>query len=155
MDEGWTRFVFERETGVAYRTLHDSELRTGGLAARFDAIVLPDQSRRALVEGHTAGSLPDQYCGGLGRDGVRALKAFVDAGGTLIALNGASELPLAEFGIGVDNALAATARTDFYCPGALLRVSIDGSSPLGHGLGETAAVRGLVRGRPGVRGPRS
>ena len=140
MDEGWTRFVFERETGVAYQTLHDSDLRTGDLGARFDAIVLPDQSRRAIVEGHAAGSLPDQYCGGLGREGVLALKAFVEAGGTLIALNGASELPLAEFGIGVSNALAAAAQADFYCPGALLRVSVDGSNPLGHGLGETTAV---------------
>ena len=29
MDEGWTRYVFEREMGVAYRNLHDHEVRGG------------------------------------------------------------------------------------------------------------------------------
>jgi hypothetical protein len=140
MDEGWTRYVFEHEAGVAYRTLHDSDVRAGGLARRFDAIVLPDQRRQALVDGHASGSLPEEYCGGLGSAGVAALRAFVEAGGTLIALNRATELPLAEFGLAVENALASLSASDYSCPGSLLRAQVDPSHPLGHGLGETTAL---------------
>jgi hypothetical protein len=133
MDEGWTRFVFEREAGVPYVTLHDADV-AGNLAARFDVIVLPDQTRREIVEGHASGTLPEEYCGGLGRQGVQALRSFVEAGGTLVALNGATQLPLAEFGLPARNALAGVAADDFYGPGSLLRVAVDASHPLGHGL---------------------
>jgi hypothetical protein len=140
MDEGWTRYVFEHEAGVPYRTLRDADVRAGNLARRFDAIVLPDQSRRELLQGQARGSLPDEYCGGLGPEGVAALKEFVSAGGTLIALNAASELPIAEFGLSVTNVLAGVKAGDFYGPGSLLRAAADASHPLAHGLGETTPL---------------
>jgi hypothetical protein len=140
MDEGWTRYVFEHEAGVPYETLRDADVRRGELIRRFDAIVLPDQRRRALLEGHESGSLPEEYCGGLGAAGVAALRAFVEAGGTLIALNRATELPLAEFGLAIENALASLQASDYYCPGSLLRAHVDPAHPLGHGLGETVAL---------------
>jgi hypothetical protein len=140
MDEGWTRHVFEKEMGVAYRTLHDADVRAGRLESRYDAIVLPDQERKELLEGHAAGSLPEPYTGGLGADGAARLKAFVEAGGTLVALNRATELPLRDFGIGASNALAGLKDDAFLCPGAILRAAVDASHPLAHGLGETSSV---------------
>ena len=48
MDEGWTRFVFEKEMGVAYQELHDREVRAGRLrgALRRDRASRPGARRR-------------------------------------------------------------------------------------------------------------
>ena len=70
MDEGWTRFVFEKQAGVDYETLHDQDLRRGGLRERFDAIVLPSQPPSQILNGHIAGEMPDEYTGGVGAAGV-------------------------------------------------------------------------------------
>jgi hypothetical protein len=151
MDEGWTRFVFEQQAGVDYQTLHDRDIQAGGLRARFDVIVLPDQSPAAIVNGHAAGSLPPEYTGGLGARGVQELKTFVEEGGTLAALNSASGVPLGHFGLAVRDALAeardrvprqeegAGVATDFYCPGSLLRVVME-RHPLTAGLPPAAAI---------------
>jgi hypothetical protein len=139
MDEGWTRFVFEREAGVSYVTLHDADI-AGRLAGGFDAIVLPDQPAREILDGHAPGSLPDEFCGGLGTRGAQELKRFVEAGGTLVALNQAADLPIAEFGLATRNALAGVSAEDFYGPGSLLRVAVDTSQPLAHGLDEATPV---------------
>lgn len=132
MDEGWTRFVLER-LAVPYVTLHDADVRAGNLRARFDAVVIPEQSASSLRAGRAPGTLPAEYTGGLGKEGGAALAAFVEAGGTLVALNTASEYAIAELGLPVANALAGVG-TEFYCPGAILRVSVDTAHPLAHGL---------------------
>jgi hypothetical protein len=134
MDEGWTRFVFEREMGVAYETLRDHDVRGGRLRERFDAIVLPDQSPAALLNGHAKGSMPDEYVGGLGSEGVFALRAFVESGGTLLALDSATGFAIEQLALPVRNALAGLAPADFYCPGSLLAATADAAFPLAHGL---------------------
>ena len=156
MDEGWTRFVFEHQAGVDYRTLHDRDVRAGALGERFDAIVLPDQTARQIVAGHAEGSLPAEYVGGIGKEGVAALRAFVEGGGTLIALDSACGLPITEFPLPVVDVLhryntpgrdpstdleIAGHETDaFSSPGSILSVEVDRSHPLAHGLGATTPV---------------
>jgi hypothetical protein len=152
MDEGWTRFVFEQQAEVEYTTVHDADIRAGGLRARFDAIVLPDQSAAQIREGHAAGTLPVEYTGGLGAEGTRALKAFVQEGGTLVALDSATAFVVSELGLLVKDALAglgpspseddeaAAAPAEFYSPGALLETRVEGGSPIGHGLQATTPI---------------
>ena len=138
MDEGWTRFVFERQTEMDYETLRDEDVRAGRLRDRFDALVLPDQLPDQILRGHPRGSLPEEYTGGLGKEGVESLKAFAAGGGTLVALNAASGLALegGALDLPVVNVLAGSAEgpDPVYCPGALLRVGLDGTHPLAHGL---------------------
>jgi len=140
MDEGWTRFVFEREMGVAYQELHDREVRTGRLRERFDAVVLPDQSPASLQNGHAKGSMPEEYVGGLGPEGVSALRAFVEAGGTLVALDSASLFAIDQLQLPVRNTLAGVPPADFFCPGSILAATADATQPLAHGLPETTPV---------------
>jgi hypothetical protein len=141
IDEGWTRFVFERQVGVDYVTLRDRDVRAGGLRRRFDVIVLPDQAAADIRDGHPKGSMPPELTGGLGNEGVASLKAFVDEGGTLVALNGATEFAVQELALPVTDALAAEAPgTGFYCPGAILKTQVEGTDLLSHGLDASAAV---------------
>jgi hypothetical protein len=141
MDEGWTRWLFDHFE-VPYTNIYDRDVRAGGLERNFDVIILPENSARAIVQGHRKGSLdprsgtqmPDEYTGGIGEQGVANLRSFVEAGGTLIALNTASELALERFPLGVKNVLAGVSSREFYCPGSILKVDVDPSHPIAFGM---------------------
>lgn len=149
-DEGWTRFVFEHHAGIPYRTLHDEDVRRGDLVARFDAIVLPGGKPEEMRKGHPLGSVPEEYAGGLGREGGAALKAFAERGGTIVALNSAGDFLITELGLPVINVVGPepsrppgtheAASKEFYCPGSLLRTRLQGDDPLGHGLEKETSI---------------
>ncbi len=148
MDEGWTRWLLERY-GFAPVSLENKAVRAGGLAARFDVIVLPDMGaeliatgRPRLEEGESryVRELPPEYQGGLEKEGAKALRDFVEAGGTLVAFDSATDYVANEFSIPVRNVLARAKREDFLCPGSLLRVKVDSSHPVTWGLPSEVAV---------------
>ncbi|HEX6623594.1 MAG TPA: M14 family zinc carboxypeptidase [Pyrinomonadaceae bacterium] len=129
MDEGWTRWVFE-QNDFKYDSLLDQEVRAGDLRAKYDAIVLPDQSPRALLEGHRKGAMPDELTGGLGAEGVKALREFVVAGGTLITLNQASQFAVEQFQLPLRDVTEGLRRTEFYAPGSIMRTILDTTHPI-------------------------
>ena len=133
MDEGWTRWLFD-DFGFGYTSLHDADVKAGNLRARFDAIVIPDQQPAQLAQGHRAGTMPPEYCGGLGDAGAAALKEFVAQGGTLILFNHASDYATETLGVKAANVLRGVANKDFYSPGSLLNVTLDTKSPLAYGM---------------------
>ena len=128
MDEGWTRWVFDANR-IAFTTVHDKDVRAGGLRARFDAIILPEQNANQLRRGFAA-PYPDSLRGGLGDSGAAALVEFVGAGGSLLVFNDASEYAIETFALPVKNALVGVKNTDFYAPGSLLSVEIVRTHPL-------------------------
>jgi hypothetical protein len=140
MDEGWTRWVFE-EWGVPFDTIHDARMRAGRLNRDFDVIVIPDMSHREIVQGSPRAH-PD-YAGGIAERGVRALRQFVEAGGTLLLLDSSSEFAIRELGVQVRDIEAAQQQSDadrWYAPGSLLRVQWDRSHPLAAGMPGESAV---------------
>ncbi len=144
IDEGWARWVCE-EYEIPYQTLHNADVRQGDLAATFDAILLPHQNMADLLDGNPEKNrfkepYPPEYVGGLGEVGIDALKAFVEAGGTLIAIDAACEAIVKRFSLPVRNVLEGMEETEFYCPGSLLRVVIDPNDPLAWGLPRETAV---------------
>ncbi len=50
MDEGWTRYIFD-QNGIPYTRLVDADIRKGSLNDRFDVVVIPDNSARAITVG--------------------------------------------------------------------------------------------------------
>ncbi|HXQ73002.1 MAG TPA: M14 family zinc carboxypeptidase [Pyrinomonadaceae bacterium] len=140
-DEGWTRWIFQ-DKDIAFATLTDKELRAGavtykpsaGLTIKYPAIVIPDQSARTLLEGYRAGTMPPEVSGGLGEQGVKTLREFVEAGGTLVFLNRASNFAIQQFKLPVLNVVAGLPRTEFYVPGSILRIELDTSHPLAKGM---------------------
>lgn len=133
MDAGWTRWILD-EYDVGYEQLRDADARAGGLRERFDVIILPDASPRRMVEGHDEGTMPPEYTGGLGAQGVRGLNEFVREGGTLVTFNRASRLPIEEFGLPVEEVLADLDRSQFYIPGSILRLELEPGHWLAAGL---------------------
>jgi len=145
MDEGWARLVLERFE-LPYESLTDADVRAGGLGGRVDVVVLPDQSPRAIREGHRPDAMPPEYVGGLGAEGVAALARFVEEGGTLLAIDEASEFAIEAFALPVRSVLAGLPDTAFYCPGSVLRLRVESSEALTAGMpAELAAF--FVRGR--------
>lgn len=145
MDEGWTRWVLDTHQ-FSYNSLTNAEIRAGELAARYDAIILPDMGASGILNGHSVGTLPPEYVGGIGTEGLASLRAFVEVGGSLICLNRATELPLKYFGLsekGIVNVVEKANQpneTAFFCPGSLLRVWIDTNHPIGYGLEREMAI---------------
>jgi hypothetical protein len=133
IDEGWTRWLFERYE-FPFRTLRDADVRAGSLRAAFDVIVLPSMPAQRLVDGNRKGVLPDEYVGGLGEAGVAALKAFVEAGGTLVCLDSSAQLAIDALKLPVKNVAAGLPAEQFFCPGSLVRLDIETSLPVGFGM---------------------
>jgi hypothetical protein len=137
MDEGWTRSVLESQRDqrcVSYSSVTDSVIKTGNLRIRFDTVIIPDQPRAATLNGHRKGAMPDEYTGGLGAEGVKALREFVEAGGTLVCLNRASDFAIEQFKLPVRNVVDGLPRTDFYVPGSILRIELDTDDPISKGM---------------------
>ncbi|HLE19602.1 MAG TPA: M14 metallopeptidase family protein, partial [Vicinamibacteria bacterium] len=135
-DEGWNRWLFE-QFEFPYQSIHDAEMKAAGLSERYNVIVLPESPLKELVEGHERGSVPPEYAGGIGSEGVDRLRQFVSEGGTLVCLDSATELPIEYFDIPVESALKGIEPSQFYCPGSLLEIEFDPAHPLAYGMGGT------------------
>ncbi|HEV2800817.1 MAG TPA: M14 family metallopeptidase [Pyrinomonadaceae bacterium] len=133
MDEGWTRWMLE-QNNISYTSLEDAQVRAGNLRAKYDAILLPDHSPRALLEGHRKGTMPEELTGGLGAEGVRALREFVEAGGTLVCLNRASDFAIAQLKLPLRDLTEGLKETEFYVPGSILRTELDTAHPIAQGM---------------------
>ena len=137
MDEGWSRWVLDQDTRwlcLFHKSLTDAEARAGNLRANYDYIIIPDQTRAAILNGHKPGTMPREYTGGLGPEGVKALREFVEQGGTLICLNRASDFAIEQFKLPVRDVVDGLPRTDFYVPGSILRIELDTSNPIAKGM---------------------
>jgi hypothetical protein len=150
-DEGWTRYVFD-DFGIPYTTLHNedfkaSKIKKVDLKQKFDVIIFADENAEIIKSGRTSGSyarsfgaFPPEYEGGIGDEGIEALKAFVEQGGVLVTLNNACRLSLKEFKVPARDVLEGVAEAKFFCPKSLLKIKVDNKSPIGYGMPAEAAA---------------
>jgi hypothetical protein len=71
---------------------------------------------------------------------VASLRSFIEAGGTVITLNKASEVYAGKGSGTVDNALEGVDRKGFYIPGSILQVAVDTSNPIAFGSTPTVPI---------------
>jgi len=160
MDEGWTRYVFD-DLGIAYATLHNADFKAPktdkdkdkakesakvDLKAKYDVIVFAGEDYDLIKNGKVDPAspwarwftpLPPEYEGGLDKEGVDSLKAFVEKGGILVTLNDSCKLAIKEFEPPARNILDKIEPTKFFCPMSILKLQVDTAAPLGYGLQET------------------
>jgi hypothetical protein len=86
------------------------------------------------VAGNENPGVRPEYRGGIGEDGVKALKDFVAAGGTLVMLGNACDLAIERFPLPVKNLKRGLTREQHFAPGTIMRVEVDAASPLGTGV---------------------
>jgi hypothetical protein len=165
MASGWIRWLLE-QFEFPCELVFAPALDAGGLESRFDALILVGGSvprvPAAGQEGPSGGfrdipmpapaNIPEEYRNRIGRISaektVPILRQFVEAGGTILALDSATVLA-EHFKLPLVSALVERApdgketplRSEkFYVPGSILRARVDPNHPLAHGLAETVDV---------------
>jgi hypothetical protein len=136
IDEGWTRWVSEKWNETFCEEDFQIILNEDIIAGKFprNTIIFPDQSPNQILNGYAKGTMPDEYTGGVGKEGVENLKKFVEAGGTLVFLNRASDFAIEQFNLPIRDLTKGLARKDFYIPGSILRTELDTTSPIAKGM---------------------
>jgi Zinc carboxypeptidase len=148
MDEGWTRWTLEKR-GICeeYDILTDKEIRRNHFEPKppltesdlrkkyaYNVLIFPDQSPKAMLEGHPKGTMSDEYTGGIGKEGVANLKKFVEDGGTLVFLNRASDFAIEQFNLPIKDVTFGLNRKDFFIPGSILRTELDINHKIAKGM---------------------
>jgi hypothetical protein len=149
IDEGWTRLLLE-QFSFPYTSIKDAEIKAGSLNGKYDVIILPEDSTATITGDRTAApaggrggggggggrgeSTPPEYRTGIGNEGVTALRDFVQKGGTIVTLGGASNFAMDRLGVAARNALAGLQPKEFFCPGSTLKTSFDNAQPLAYGM---------------------
>jgi hypothetical protein len=137
MEGGWTRWVFDMH-GLAYDTVKNERLRAGNLRRDYDVLLFQTQSAQSIRAGIEEGTYPEAYTGGLGDEGVAAIRAFVEQGGRLIAIEEATDFAIETFELGVSSAVIGLRPQDFYVPGSIVKLELDAEHPI------AASVRSRV-----------
>ena len=150
IDTGWTMWLLDTFQ-IPYTVLKNEELQAGELKTRFDSIILAQQTAASILHGvrpgesgnRTEGQQRPEFTGGIGVRGLLSIEQFVRAGGTLLAFDTATQLPIQSFPIGVRSLLAPAAANNedvnpnaFFAPGSLIRINVDTSHPLALGMRE-------------------
>ncbi len=153
MDEGWFRYLLD-SWDIPFVTLHNEDIKgakaSGGLQSKVDVLVFASEDPTLIVNGGPEPGtpaarrfqpLPPEYTGGIGKEGVEAVKTFVESGGIVLTLAEACEFAFKELGVPARDAVQGVSRNDFWCPTSLLRIKVDTESPLGFGMpAETPAM---------------
>jgi Zinc carboxypeptidase len=124
MDEGWTRYIFDT-FNTPYESLRDPGLNQANLRTRFDAIVLPSDRTREPADPESADAPT-----GMTANASLNLARFVEDGGTLICFDGSCGPLIKNWRLPLRNVLEGLRSTDFYCPGSVLAIDVDTTSPI-------------------------
>lgn len=155
MDAGWTDWTLDYYK-IPHTMLKDADFHNGNLKAKYDTIILASQTMNSILHGIRDGEgrggraggdeggsrQRPEFTGGLEVGGVANLQKFVREGGTLLAFDQSSELPASLFPLPVRLNLrtgeGGGGEGGYYCPGSLIRITVDPKNPLAFGMQEDA-----------------
>jgi hypothetical protein len=158
ISSGWMRFVFD-SFEFPYEVVFANDIDNGDLKSKYDVLILPDGATltAAPVDSNflfqprgqpAAEKIPAEWRSHLGRisaaKSLPKIRAFVENGGTLLALGDASEigfkldLPVTDAIVGDDD--KPLPRSKYYVPGSVLSVAVDPSSAIAWGMNPRADI---------------
>jgi Zinc carboxypeptidase len=153
MPSGWTRFELE-QFDFPYTVVYPRDLDAGNLNAKYDVIVLVDTRIQGSAGGGAGrgfgggrgGAVPAAYQHMLGNvtadQTVPQLKAFMDQGGTVVAVGAATSMAY-DLGLPIENQLTERLPSgvvrpltgeQFYVPGSILSTAVDTTSVIAAGM---------------------
>ena len=100
----------------------------------YDVLVFPSVPPGQILVGMAPDTTAPPYSGGIGPDGVVALQDFATGGGTIVFIDQSTNLALDELNLPVTNIVRGLPTEEFYCPGSVLRVSLDPTHPVAYGM---------------------
>jgi hypothetical protein len=157
MPSGWVRYILD-EFGMDFELVFPPELDAGNLAEAYDVLIFPD----GAIPGAGGGggrygrggggpdpeTIPEEYRDRLGQVTVETtiprIREFLEAGGTVIALEGSTSLathlglPVRDYLTDADG--TSLSSEEFFVPGSLLEVRLQGTSPVLHGVRDPLIV---------------
>jgi hypothetical protein len=156
---GWVRFILER-FGYDFELVFPQQLDAGDLEESFDVLIFPDGGIPGVRAGGMRGggyrgdraaaatAIPAEYQDRLGsvtaETTVPQLRAFLEAGGTIITLEGSTSLayhlglPISDYL--VDDEGNPLRPEEFFVPGSLLEVSTVTVTPVLAGMPDAFIV---------------
>ena len=151
MTSGWARFLLEKFE-FPYEVVYAPTIDAGGLSESIDVLILPDGV--TFADGSTPdpqaiqpADVPPEYRNRIGTMTISRtvpnIRAFLEAGGTVLAIGSATSLG-SQLGLPIASAPLDSGkplpRSRFYIPGSILAMRVDTASALGQGLPATADV---------------
>lgn len=156
MPSGWARWMLEQYE-FPFQLVFAPQVDAGKLRDKFDVLLFVDSNiggdrwrrRHPAPTAAEIASVPAEWRARMGvlstEKSVPALKAFVQAGGTLYTIGSATSLaeavglPItsALTEIGPDGKSQPLPKTKFYIPGSLIRVTLNNQDPIAYGMGSS------------------
>jgi len=154
---GWVRMLFD-QSKIRYELINDDDIKQGRLNRRFDVILYPNTSNslKSAIQGidpkhgpmpytktrefpshGTPDSSPD-ITGGLTFKGFANLQQFVERGGVLVTLGGATDIAVEG---GLARGVRAVPTNDLHTPGVEIRARFPRPDhPIAYGYPEVTSV---------------
>jgi hypothetical protein len=158
MPSGWTRWIME-QFEFPFERVYAPQLDAGGLNAKYDVLVfvtgaIPGAGGARRGGGGGGGAaldlstIPEEYRAHYGAMTVEktlpAIKAFIESGGTVVAIGSSASNLAAFLKLPVESQLAENGQplpnTKFFIPGSLLRAKVEIGDPLAFGMTENVDV---------------
>jgi hypothetical protein len=160
MPSGWTRWLLE-QFEFPFEVVFPKALDAGNLSAKYDVIIFPSGVGPAAAAGGggrggggggrggggNAPAIPAEFEHMQGSYTAATtfphLKKFVEDGGTILAVGGSSrnfallfDLPVSDHLVeqSPDGTTTRLPSEKFYVPGSVLRMAVDTTSPIAHGI---------------------
>ena len=154
MPSGWIQWLLT-QFQFRFEVVYPPDLDAGGLAAKYDVLVLENgivpeagrgEGRQPRLD---PDAVPPQYRNRVGAISeartIPQLRQFLTDGGTIVAIGSSTGLA-SRIGVPVTSALVETGTTTalaaekFYIPGSILQARVDPAHPLAYGLPEALDV---------------